>query len=158
VELIVVMVILSLAAVLVVPRLPTGSDDELRRSARGLAATLRYLTEHAVTAREVHRLRFDFAANTVKITRRLPSGDEAPPGDTLLGRRLLGTGIVLTDLQTPRFGTVTEGEVTVDVGAGGLGEVLTLHLKGAREQFFTVVAFPASGKVKVLEGYQEYRL
>jgi hypothetical protein len=42
--------------------------------------------------------------------------------------------------------------------AGGLRDFVVIHLRSPDDKFWTVMAFPASGKVKVYEGYQEEAL
>lgn len=157
-ELIVVIAVLSLVTMLVAPRLPSTSGTELRGSASALAATLRYLGESSVTGKTNYRLHLDISGNSLRITRKLPSGEEVPPDDRLFARKILGNQVVITDVQTARLGKVTEGEVLIDFNAAGLSEYLTIHLKSGAAKEVTVVGFPNNGKVKILEGYQEFSL
>ena len=157
-ELLIVIVILSLVVMIVVPRLPSTGSSSLRSSASALAATLRYLEETSITSKTWHRLHLNISENSLRITRRLQSGDELPPDDQFLARKILDSRIVITDVETSRLGKVTEGEVLVDFNAAGLTEFLTIHLKAGPGKELTVVGFPSSGKVKILEGYQEFTL
>jgi general secretion pathway protein H len=158
IELIVVLVIVSIAAALVAPRLPATESMELKSSARATATMLRYLGERSTGSKNIYRLRINMADNSLSVTRKLPSGDEIPPDDSLLSRKVLARGITIADLESPRIGKVTEGEVTVDFGAGGLSEFLTLHLCAAKGECYTVAGYPQGGKVKLLSGYQEVTL
>lgn len=158
IELMVVLVLLSLSAALIAPRLPSTGAMELKSSARSLASLLRYLGERSIGSKQVYRLHINFQENSLKITRKLASGDEIPPEDPLLSRKALTEGIVITDLQSPRLGTVTEGEVLIDFSAGGLAEFLTLHLQSPKGESFTVTGYPGGGKVKIFSGYQEVTL
>ncbi|HZV80823.1 MAG TPA: prepilin-type N-terminal cleavage/methylation domain-containing protein, partial [Geobacteraceae bacterium] len=124
-ELLVVIVIIAIAAALVAPRLPTTESMELQGSARTLAATIRYLEERAVAGKMFYRLRLNISANTVRITRKLASGDEIPPDDRLLDREIFGKRVAITDVSTPRLGKVSEGEVVIDIGGAGLTDFLT---------------------------------
>ncbi|HZV80649.1 MAG TPA: prepilin-type N-terminal cleavage/methylation domain-containing protein [Geobacteraceae bacterium] len=157
-ELLVVIVIIAIAAALVAPRLPATESMELQGSARKLAATIRYLEERAVAGKMLYRLRLNISANTVRITRKLASGDEIPPDDRLLDREILGKRVAITDVSTPRLGKVSEGEVVIDIGGAGLTDFLTIHLASGAEQAFTVAALPNNGRVKVLAGYEELTL
>jgi len=157
-ELIVVMVLLSLVTALIAPRLPSTGSMALKSSARSTAAMLRYLGERSTGSKNIYRLHVNISENTIKITRKLPNGEEIPPEDPLLSRKVLESGVVIVDLQSPRLGKVTEGEVLIDFGAAGLTEFLTLHLKSPQGESFTVAGYPASGKVKLLAGYQELTL
>lgn len=153
-----VIVIISIAAALVAPRLPAAESRELQGSARKLAATLRHLEERSVAEKAAYRLRLNITANTVRITRKLASGDEVPPDDRFFTRDIIASGIAITDVSTPRLGTVSEGEVIIDIGGAGLMEFLTIHLAGGEGQAYTVAAFPNNGRVKVLAGYEELTL
>ena len=113
IELIVVLLILSMTAALVVPRLPATDSMELKSSARSLASMLRYLGERSVGSKNIYRLHLNISENSLRVTRKLANGDEIPPDDPLLSRKVLAAGIVIADLQTPRLGKVTEGEVLI---------------------------------------------
>lgn len=158
IELMVVLVLLSLSAALIVPRLPSTEAMELKSSARSLASLLRYLGERSIGSKNIYRLHINFQENSIKVTRKLANGDEIPPEDPLLSRKALAEGIFITDLQSPRLGTVAEGEVLIDFGAAGLSEFLTLHLHSPKGESFTVTGYPQGGKVKILSGYQEVSL
>lgn len=154
-ELLMVVAILSLTAALVFPLLPSTETGALRSSARGVAAMLRYLGEQAITTKSVYRLHLEPGGTGLTVMKRLASGDEVPPTDTLLTKPLLASGITISDVETGRLGRVTGGEVMVDVGPGGLADLLAIHLQGKGGENYTVTAYPASGKVKVASGYQE---
>ncbi len=154
-ELLVVVAILSLTAALVFPRLPSTETGALRSSARGVSAMLRYLGEQAITTKSVYRLHLEPGGTGLMVMKRLASGDEVPPSDTLLTKPQLASGITIRDVETGRLGRVTGGEVLVDVGPGGLADLLVIHLQGKGGENYTVAAYPASGKVKVASGYQE---
>lgn len=158
IELIVVLVIVSIAAALIAPRLPSTESMELKSSARATATMLRYLGERSTGSKNIYRLRINMADNSLSVTRKLPSGDEIPPDDSLLSRKVLAKGIAIADLQSPRIGKVTEGEVTVDFGAGGLSDFLTLHLCAAKGECYTIAGYPQGGKIKLMDGYQEVTL
>lgn len=157
-ELLIVIAVLSLTMALVVPRLPSSDSSALKGSATALAATLRYLGESAITSKSCYRLHLDISGNSIRITRRLPGGYEVPPDDRLLARKILAGQVIITDVETSRLGKVSEGEVLIDFNAAGLSEYLTIHLRTAQGRETTVVGFPGSGKVKILDGYQEYSL
>jgi len=157
-ELVVVIVIISMVAIIVVPRLPAAESMELKSSARALASALRYLEERAVAGKVIYRLHLNISANTITITRRLPNGEEVPPEDRLLERKILGSRVAIADVNTARLGKVTEGEVLIDFSAAGLTDCLTVHLSSGRGETYTVTAFPANGRVRVRDGYQEHAL
>lgn len=157
-ELLIVMLLLATVAALVFPRLPSGNSTALQSSARSTAALLRYLGERSIGSKQIYRLHINISENTLRVTRKLPSGDELPPDDPLLARKVLESGVAIADLQSPRLGKVTEGEVLLDFGAAGLSEFVTLHLNSPGGESFTIAGYPAGGKVKLLAGYQELTL
>lgn len=158
IEMTVVLLLISITAALVVPRLPSTGSMALKSSAGSTAALLRYLGERSTGSKNIYRLHINISANTLKVTRKLPNGDEVPPDDPLLLRKVLESGIVIVDIQSPRLGTITAGEVLVDFGAAGLSEFLTIHLTSGQGESFTITGYPSSGKVKLLSGYQESTL
>jgi general secretion pathway protein H len=157
-ELLVVIVLISIMTALVVPRLPSTGSMALKSSARSTAALLRYLGERSSGSKNIYRLHINISENTIKVTRKLPNGEEVAPDDQLLTRKILESGVVIVDMQSPRLGKVTEGEVLIDFGTAGLSEFLTLHLSSPQGESFTIAGFPAGGKVKLLAGYQELTL
>jgi general secretion pathway protein H len=157
IEIVVVVAILSLAALLVIPLLPSTDAANLRSSARRLSAVIRYLGERSVTTKIPYRMRLDLTDNTITV-KKIENGEETAPDDPFFARKLLADGVTVEDVEIPRLGKLGVGEVTVDFGGRGLEEFIVIHLKGGKENRFTVMAFPGGGKVRVLEGYQEVRL
>ena len=154
-ELMVVIVILSLTALIVLPRLTGGDDARLRSSSRSLAALVRYLGERGATTGKYYRLHFSLADNQVTVMQRGVDGVETRDTDPFFSRSMLADGVALADLELPRLGKVTEGEVTLDIGPGGLAEHFVVHLKGRGDKYVTIFAYPQGGKVKVENGYVE---
>jgi general secretion pathway protein H len=153
-ELVVVVAILALATALVFPRLPAAESGQLRSSARSVASLLRYLGEKSATSKVAYRLHVNLGEGSLRVA-QLANGTEIPPADPFLTRRVLGSGIAITDLELPRLGKVTTGEETVDFNSNGLGEFLIMRLKTPGGEACTIVAYPDGGKVKVMTGYQE---
>lgn len=158
IELMVVLVLLSIATALIAPRLPSTESMALKSSAGNVASMLRYLGERSIGSKNIYRLHINIPENSIRVTRKLTNGDEIPPEDQLLSRKAIATGIVITDVQSPRLGKVTEGEVLIDFGAAGLSEFITLHLNSSKGESFTVTGYPQGGKVKILADYQEVTL
>lgn len=156
VELTVVITILSLVALLVIPRLPSTTEGDLKDSARNLASTVRYLADLAIATKTGYRLRLNLAAGNTEITRILPAGEETAARDSFLNRQPLGEGIVFEDITTSRGGRQTGGTVILDFSPLGVDDFVLFHLKaeiGGR--YYTVALYPGSGRVEVFEGYQE---
>ena len=157
IELAVVLVILSITAMLVMPRLFPGDDAALRSSARTLASTIRYLQDRAIATRSNFNLKFQFPDGTIAVNTVSDTGEEGAAGEGALRDRLLADGVSVEDVILTTLGRVNEGEVIVRVGMAGLQELLTVHLK-SRSGTYTVIAYPVSGKVRIEEGYRDATL
>lgn len=155
IEIAVVMAIISMVLLLVMPRLPSSDKENLKISARTLASTLRYMQERAATSRSVYRLTFVLATDTLQIAEIGDDGTAHEPSDPLLQQSVVKEGVVVADVRIPRLGTIADGEIRVDVGSSGVRDFVTVHLRSTAGQFWTVMAFPSGGKVKVFEGYLE---
>jgi general secretion pathway protein H len=156
IELMVVIFILSMVALLVVPRLPFAHERDLGTAARTLAGTLRYLENQAVATKQYYRLLVRILDGRMEVTRVLPENEEVAVTDPALANLALREGVEFADITTSRLGKISEGEAVVDFSPLGADEFLLFHLKsqdGAR--FFTVALYPGSGRVEVSEGYQE---
>ncbi|HWI41476.1 MAG TPA: prepilin-type N-terminal cleavage/methylation domain-containing protein [Verrucomicrobiae bacterium] len=154
IELSVVLLVLAVAAALVLPRLDITAEASLRRSARTLAATIRYVQDRAAVTRRSHTVVFDLATDRITVRQPPSEKDEPNSSDPFLDRPLLGDGIRLKDVSAPPLGKVSAGTVEVPVSPLGLPGVLTVHLE-AGSAACTVVAYPAGRKVLVLEGISE---
>lgn len=156
VELTMVIAILSLVALLVIPRLPSTTEGDLKDSARNLASTVRYLADLAIATKTGYRLRLNLAAGNTEITRILPSGEEVEARDSLLNRQPLREGIVFEDITISRAGKQTAGTVILDFSPLGVDDFVLFHLKSEiSDRYYTVALYPGSGRVEVSEGYQE---
>jgi general secretion pathway protein H len=156
IELTVVIVILSVVALMILPRLPFAHEGNLKASARTLAATLRYLEDRAIATKTFYRLRITIADGIMEVTRVLPENEEMAVTDVLLHNLALREGVGIADITTSRLGKQTGGKVALDFSPVGPEEFIVIHLKsedGSRH--YTVALYPGSGRVTVSEGYQE---
>jgi general secretion pathway protein H len=155
IEIAVVMVIISMVMMLVIPRLPSSDQENLKISARTLASTFRYLQERAATSRTGYYLTFAPGTESVKIFEIGADGSGKEPADPLLQKTAIKEGITVADVRIPRLGKVIDGQLRVDVGVAGVRDFITIHLRSAGGHFWTVMVFPSGGKVKSFEGYLE---
>jgi general secretion pathway protein H len=155
IELTVVLAIIGMVLALVFPRLPSSEAENLKISARTLAATLRYLQERATTTRTTYFLTVEPGTDRVRVLQATADGGEKAPEDPLLQRRPVREGIQVADLVVPRLGKLSDGQVRLEAGVGGLRDFVVIHLRSPDGNFWTVMAFPSGGKVKSMEGYQE---
>jgi general secretion pathway protein H len=155
IEIAVVMVIIGMVLLLVLPRLPSSDQENLKISARTMASTLRYMQERAATSRTGYYLALAPGTESVKIFEIGTDGSAKEPSDPLLQKSPVKEGVIVADVRIPRLGKVSDGQLRLDVGMGGVRDFVTIHLRSAAGQFWTVMAFPSGGKVKVYEGYLE---
>lgn len=155
IELMVVIAILSIVVLVVLPRLPSTESGKLRSSARSLASGIRFLSDRAVTANSNYRMHLSLTDSTIVVKKLTAGGEETTADDQFLNKRFIAEGITIEDVIIPRLGKVTDGEVIVHFGSGGLAEFMAVHLKGNSSEHYTVIAYPNNGKVKVEQGYQE---
>ena len=157
-EIAVVLAIIGMVLMLVMPRLPSSEHENLKVSARTLASTLRYMQDRAATGRTIYYLRMEPGTDRVKVLEAAEDGSEKEPLDPLLGKSPVKKGIVVADVVIPRLGKVNDGMLRLDIGNGGLRDFVVIHLRSPDDKFWTIMAFPSSGKVKVFDGYQEEAL
>ncbi|HIJ96044.1 MAG TPA: prepilin-type N-terminal cleavage/methylation domain-containing protein [Desulfuromonadales bacterium] len=158
IEIAVVLAIVGMVLLLVIPRLPSSDRENLRISARTLAATLRYVQERATAVRTGYYINVVPGTGTIHTYEYSDIESNKEPVDPLLQKSPIKEGIEVTDVFIPRLGKVQDGQVRLDIGSGGLRDVVIIHLRAGDGQFSTVMAFPSGGKVKVYEGYQEEAL
>jgi general secretion pathway protein H len=155
IEIAVVLAIIGMVMLLVIPRLPSSDQENLKTSARTLASTLRYLQEKAVTTRTGYYLALSPGTDSARIFEIGADGSDKDPSDPLLQKLPVKEGIIIADVRIPRLGKMSEGQIRVGVGMAGIRDFVTIHLRSASGQFWTVMAFPSGGKVKAFEGYLE---
>lgn len=155
IEIAVVMAIIAMVMLLVIPRLPSSDQENLKISARTLASTLRYLQERAATSGTSYYLDLAPGTESVRIVQVGGDGSALEPSDPLLQKSPVKEGVIVTDVRIPRLGKIKDGQVRVDVGVAGVRDFVTFHLGNAAGESWTVMAFPSGGKVKAFEGYHE---
>lgn len=155
IEIVVVLVIIGMVMTLVIPRLPNTQGEDLKISARTLASTLRYLQDRATTTGMTYYLHLEPGTDNVKVMQAAADGSEKEPDDPFLQQRPTKEGVQVADVVIPRLGKLNEGQVRLDIGAGGLRDFAAIHLRSPDGAFWTVMGFPSNGKVKVFQGYQE---
>lgn len=155
-ELIVVLLLVSLIAALIFPRLPSSQASDLRNSARQLAVLMRYLEERAVATKKTYYLHINLDDDRLTVSRKGAADNEnGQDDDPFLKRQPLMKGIRVSDITTDQLGTINTGEALISYGPGGRSAPLLLHLAAPDNSYFTIQALPVSGSIKVASGYQE---
>lgn len=155
IEIAIVLALIGMVMMLVMPRLPASEHENLKISARTLAATLRYMQERAATTRTSYFITMAPGTDAVTLREVAADGSGKEPSDPLLQKSPLKNGIHVADVVIPRLGKINDGQVRLDAGMGGVRDFVTIHLSSTSGQFWTVMVFPAGGKVKNYEGYQD---
>jgi general secretion pathway protein H len=155
IEIVVVMAIIGMVMLLVIPKLPSSDQENLKISARTLASTLRYIQERGATSRTGYHITLEPGTGSVKVSELGADGSPREPSDPLLHKSPLKEGVLVADVRIPRLGKVMDGQLRIDVGVSGVRDFVTIHLRSAEGKFWTVMAFPSGGKVKSYEGYLE---
>lgn len=155
IEIVVVMVIIGMVMMLVIPRLPSSDSENLKISARTMAASLRYLQERAATTGAGYYLSLAPGTDELKVFEVAADGSDRAPSDPLLQKPMLKEGIQVADVVIQRLGKVVDGQLRLDVGMTGMRDYVIIHLRSPEGKFWTVMTFPSGGKVKLYEGYQE---
>jgi general secretion pathway protein H len=154
-EIIVVLAIVAMLLVVVVPRLPSSDSENLKISARTLASTLRYIQDRSATSRSTYFMVIEPGTDVIRLLEASADGSDKNPDDPLLRQRPIKEGIMISDVMIPRLGKVNEGQLRLTIGMGGLRDFTVFHLQSKDNSYWTVMAFPSSGKVKIYEGYLE---
>ncbi len=154
-EIIVVLAIVAMLLVVVVPRLPSSDSENLKISARTLASTLRYIQDRSATSRTTYFMVIEPGTDRIRLLEAAADGSDKSPDDPLLRQRPIKEGILISDVMIPRLGKVNEGQLRLTIGMGGLRDFTVFHLQSKDNSYWTVMAFPSSGKVKIYDGYQE---
>jgi general secretion pathway protein H len=155
IELMVVVVLISMVLLLVIPKLPSSDQENLKISARTLAATLRYLQERAPATGTAYYLDFAPGTESLRILQVGGDGGGKEPTDPFLQKPPLKEGIVVADVRIPRLGKISDGQLRVDVGVAGIRDFIAIHLRSTGGTYWTVMAYPSGCKVTYYEGYLE---
>jgi len=155
VELAVVLVILSIAVTLVLPRFATLGQSNLNSSARHLATTVKALYNEAALRGETHLLVLQLDNGKYAVHRLVNKGElfeEQPVGE----ERELGDGIRFRDVWINGRGTVHSGEVKLHAYPVGWMDESTIHLQGDNERVVTVHIPSLAGMAEVYEEDRDF--
>ncbi len=155
IELTIVIVILGVMLSLIIPRLGELGEANLKRSARHLTSTIRFLKDEAQARKEVYRLRFDvtegrywvevmtlLSDKTVEFKRF--SSEMATEG-TLAGQTTFRDIKVASHPDDPY----------IQFSPNGWVEHAVIHLRNSEGLDFTLVVNPLTGNAELREGYAE---
>jgi len=156
IEMCVVLLVISIFAFLIVPRLDLSGRGDLEATARHLGSTTRYLfNEAALTGRE-HRLVYNLQDGSYRALRLEASGDLVSVDGPGRLTRLRGD-VRFRDLTVPGRGSFTGGEVVTTIHPAGWLEETVVHLENRKGEQLTVHVSPLTGMVETFAGYRDFR-
>lgn len=153
IELMLVIALLSLAAFLVIPRLPFTADYSLRADARKLAGIIRFLDDSATAKKEYLRLWFAPETDLIKVESSrdgLEFTEAASSNGYLLRDVRLSGKTDLVEVTVAGIGTVTDGEVAVVFNPSFGADPFTLLISGKGSDM-RLSYNPFSGRVTLEE-------
>ncbi len=141
IELIIVILIISLATALVMPNLWDRGEQTLKSEAKRIGNTLTYIYDEAAGKKRTYVLKIDLNAGSW--------GFESEKESRSFKMK---DNVMFKDIIVPSLGEVSIGEVIMKFGPMGSEEPITLHLiKDDNE--YTVIFNHISGRAKIREGY-----
>ncbi|MDI6801260.1 MAG: prepilin-type N-terminal cleavage/methylation domain-containing protein [Thermodesulfovibrionales bacterium] len=135
-ELILAIFILSMLAVLAMPRFSDFGEDKVKSESKRVASILRYLYDSATSTKDTFTMKIDFKEGIVIYT--CPEGTKVETIKSLYALWLQSKG------------KVTEGEVTIFFNPFGVSEAMIFHMRGEKSAM-AVSMNPLSGRVKIYE-------
>jgi general secretion pathway protein H len=152
----VVLLVISIFAFLVVPRLDLTGRGDLEATAKHLGGTTRYLFNEAALSGREHRLVYDLERGSYRALRLETSGELTPLDGPGKLTRLRGE-VRFRDLTVPGRGTFASGEVTTTIHPAGWLEETVVHLENRKGEQLTVHISPLTGMVETFVGYRDFR-
>ncbi len=159
VELGLVILIISLMAAFVVPKLHDTAHEELLSQARRLAIRMRHVREQAMLNGRTFRLLYDLDTHRYWLMSQEESLDSETfvPDDSELGKGInLPDPIGFSDVVLPfAGGKILEGVVFTDFYPDGYVDLTVVHIDNGKEAY-TLRMDTFSGAVYLTEGYQDF--
>ncbi len=140
-ELILVLVIISIATALIMPSFWEPPESALKSEAKHISSTMRYVYDEAIGRKEVYA----FSINPETSSWSFEGGSESRSFKAK-------NKVKFKDVLVPSTGELTKKEVTVNFGPLGPEEPIVLHLTSDDIEY-TVIFNHLNGRSKILEGY-----
>jgi general secretion pathway protein H len=140
-ELIVVMVIISIATALIMPSFWSSPESALKSEAKHISSTMRYLYNEAAGKKKVYQ----FNVNPEDGTWGFESSVETKAYK-------IRDDVAFKDVLLPSNGELTKKRITLNFGPLGPEEPIVLHLT-SEDNDYTVIFNHLNGRSRILEGY-----
>ena len=159
IELSMVLVILSLAIAITVPRLEDIGEVRARGAMRRMQGLVRYLFNESVFRKQAFLLHFDINKNEYWVETPKINGstvENVVASDTFIDKRTsMPPGVKIIDIQSPRLGKRSDGEAVIEFFPHGYVEPATIHIEDLHKKRFTLFINPITGDLKIMPGYIE---
>ncbi len=140
-ELIIVIFIISLTTALIMPSFWDTGDRALKREAKQIAGTLRYIYDEAAGKKKPFVLTFN-----------IDKGLYTFKSDNETRSYILKGNVMFKSISVPSLGNIPKGELIMEVGPLGPAEPLTVHLLND-EREYTVIFNHINGRARIYEGH-----
>ena len=127
-ELILVLLILSVTALMVFPKVSSFGAGNIKRTVRHLSGLIQHLVQESATTKQIYHLRYDLENNAYWVNVRQDNNTFISSTDPLTKRQSLPDGISFEDVITPRHGKINQGEAFTEIFPMGI-EKTAIHLK-----------------------------
>ncbi len=157
IELMIIIVLLGVMLTLIIPRLGEIGDANLKRSARHLTGTIRYLRDESQARKEVFRLRFDVQGGRFWTEVMTLSTDQTGSVEFTRFQSEIGTEGSLAGKTTFRDVQVAghPDDPYIQFTPDGWVENAAIHLRDGDERDFTLFVNPLMGSTELREGCLE---
>lgn len=154
-----VVTIIGITVAIVTPQLMDIGDVRAKGAMRRLQGTVRYLFNESVFRKKAFQLHFDLEKGEYWVdTPQLKGGtvENVATKDSFIDKRSsLPPGIKIVDVQSPRLGKRSDGQVVIQFFPYGYVEPATIHIEDQHKKRFTLFIQPLTGTLKIIPGYVE---
>ncbi|MBI1814184.1 MAG: GspH/FimT family pseudopilin [Deltaproteobacteria bacterium] len=162
IEISLVLLIIAIMVALAVPRLRSASGAELKREARQLTNTFRFLRSEAILNGQIYQLRYDLGRERYWVTVGDPTGEAGlGTADDLEDLGPLARSVTLTspigisDIVLPEsVGKQQEGQFVTNFYPDGTVDTTVIHLDDGSETY-TLWVNPLTGRLNLDPGYSD---
>lgn len=151
IELSVVLAILAIFAAVALPRFAgIVTSARLRRSAMRLAGTVLFVQGEAVRTGRVHKIHFDMAKHSYRVTQTNEKGEEEPARSDLAREYVLPEDVSLEKIFFPGAGGRTAGTPSISISPLGSMDPCLVQLADEYKRSVVVLVKAYGGQAKVL--------
>ncbi len=154
-----VILVLAVSVAIVTPQLMDIGEVRIKGAMRRFQGTVRYLFNESVFRRSAFLLYIDMEKGEYWVETPKVDGDKVENVEVANSfvekRGRFPEGIEVLDVQTPRLGTRSDGQVAIQFFPHGYVEPATIHMQDRNKNRFTLWIQPVTGSVRILPGYVE---